>query len=196
MNVCKIWIVAAVTATGVGIATAVAVHRESAVPVHPFTEDALRHQTEAQAQEIERRFGQAVVMLHAKKYDHAITALHRVLELAPAMPEAHVNMGYALLGLERFKAAGDFFAGALALRPSQANAYFGLALALDAQHDRAGALGAMRTYVHLAPPDDPYVRRARAALWEWQASATERATLQTTPTQSAKAPQKGQRESH
>jgi Flp pilus assembly protein TadD len=128
----------------------------------------LTHQAEAKALEVDRRFKEAAVMLHAKQFDHAVTALHRVLELKPQMPEAHVNMGYALLGLNRHAAARDFFAGAIELRPAQANAYYGLALALDALDDRAGALGAMRAYVHLAKPDDAFVRKARAAIWEWQ----------------------------
>ena len=38
-------------------------------------------------------------MLHAKQYEHALHAFHRVLELDPAMPEAHVNAGFALLGM-------------------------------------------------------------------------------------------------
>ena len=89
------------------------------------------------------------------------------------MPEAHVNMGYAMLGLMRFSAARDFFSGAIELRPAQANAYYGLALALDGLNDRPGALGAMRTFVHLAKPDDAFVRKARSALWEWQAEAAQ-----------------------
>ena len=48
--------------------------------------------------EIGERFTQGVVMLHAKQYEHALTAFHRVLALDPAMPEAHVNAGFALLG--------------------------------------------------------------------------------------------------
>jgi Flp pilus assembly protein TadD len=139
-------------------------------PADPVTAP-LAHQTEARTREVDRRFNEAVVMLHAKQFDHAMTALHRVLELAPKMPEAHVNMGYAMLGLERFAAARDFFTGAIELRPAQANAYYGLALALDALNERSGALGAMRTYVHLAKSDDAHVRKARAALWEWQSVA-------------------------
>lgn len=133
----------------------------------------LTHQVQAKAIEVDRRFNEATVMLHAKQFEHALTALHRVLELAPKMPEAHVNMGYAMLGLQRFTAARDFFSGALELRPAQANAYYGLALALDALNDRPGALGAMRTFVHLAKPDDVFVRKARAALWEWQSGTSE-----------------------
>lgn len=117
--------------------------------------------------EIERRFEQAVVMLHARRYEEAIVALERVIELSPRLPEAYVNLGYALLGLERYDTARDFFLAATELQPFQGNAYWGLAVALEALEDLEGALGAMRTYIHLSPPDDPFVRQARAALWEW-----------------------------
>lgn len=119
--------------------------------------------------EIDLRFQQGVVMLHAKRYDEAVTVFHRILELSPRLPDAHVNMGYALLGLKRDEAARDFFLSAIDLKAYQANAYWGLATALENLGDIPGALGAMRTYIHLAPPEDPYVRRARAALWEWDA---------------------------
>ncbi len=117
--------------------------------------------------EIELRFQQAVVMLHAGQYEHAATALHRVLELSPRLTDAHVNMGYALLGMGRNKEAESFFRTATDLDPYKANAYWGLAVALENQNDLQGALGAMRTFIHLSPKDSPFVRRARSALWEW-----------------------------
>ncbi|MBX3608106.1 MAG: tetratricopeptide repeat protein [Piscinibacter sp.] len=121
--------------------------------------------------ELRERFEQAVLMLHAKQYEHAVTALHRVLELAPRLPEAHVNMGFALLGLGRAAAARDFFEAATALRPEQANAYYGLALAHEAEGDTELAIGAMRSYLHRArDADAAHLRRARAALWEWEAA--------------------------
>jgi tetratricopeptide (TPR) repeat protein len=135
----------------------------------PGEVSALEHQRQMQDRELGQRFEQAVVMLHAKQYDHAITALHRVLELAPRMPEAHVNMGYALLGQARPDAARSFFDAAIELNPRQANAYYGLALAYEAQQDYESALGAMRTYLHFARSDDPYAAKARSALWEWEA---------------------------
>ena len=134
----------------------------------PRTLTRVEHQREMQEREVRQRFEQAVVMLHAKQYDHAITALHRVLEIAPRMPEAHVNMGYALLGLERPDAARSFFEAAIALNPRQANAYYGLAVTEEARQDYEGALGAMRTYLHFARAEDPYRSKARAALWEWE----------------------------
>ncbi len=132
--------------------------------------DARRHEAEQRAREIDTIFKQGMLMLHARSYDNAITALHRVLELAPKMPEAHVNMGYALLGKDEHVAARDFFRAAIELRPDQYNAYYGLAETLERDCDWAGALGAMRTFIHLAPPDDQFVRKARAAVWEWEST--------------------------
>lgn len=129
----------------------------------------LAHQRTMQQAEVRQRFDQAVVMLHARQYEHAVTALHRLLELAPNLPEAHVNMGFALLGLGQPDAARASFLAATELRPQQANAYYGLALAEEARNDHEAALGGMRTYLHLAPASDPHVARARAALWEWEA---------------------------
>lgn len=137
-------------------------------PVSPVLGDRARA-SEAVRREIHQRFQQGVIMLHARQYEHALVAFHRVLELDPALPEAHVNLGFALIGLERYAAARDFFEAAIALRARQANAYYGLAVALDGLRDRPGAIGAMRTFIHLSRPDDPYLSKARAALWEWEA---------------------------
>ena len=127
-----------------------------------------QHAKDARSREIEVRFQQAIAMLHAKQYDYAVKALHRVLELSPRLVEAHVNMGYALIGLEDYKAAHDFFVTATELKPEQVNAYYGMAIALEGMGDLEGALGAMRTYIHLSPKDAPFIAKARAALWEWQ----------------------------
>lgn len=171
----------AVDRRGVVLAAALAVIAAGGAVVHfaPGDGDAARtrprfdtraHASTARDRELHARFAQSVAMLHARQYDHAVTALHRVLELDPRMPEAHVNMGYALLGLQRAQPARDFFESATTLRPGQANAYYGLAVALDALGDREAALGAMRTFVHLSTPDDPFRRKGEAAVWEWSAA--------------------------
>lgn len=129
-----------------------------------------RHVQQKRAEEVEQRFNQGVVMLHAKQYDHALTAFHRVLELAPQMPEAYVNAGFALLGKGEYKAAADFFDEATTLNSGQINAYYGLAVALEGLGERRAAIEAMRAYLHRAPADDPYRRKAEAAVWEWSAS--------------------------
>lgn len=121
-------------------------------------------------EEIQKRFNEGVVMLHAKQYDHALTAFHRVLEIDPKMPEAHVNIGFTLLGLGKPKAAADFFDTATVLRPNQLNAYYGLGEALSQLGDKFGALQSMEAYLHLSPKDDPYRIKAEAAVWELRAS--------------------------
>jgi len=142
-------------------------------PVDPKADPAA-HAADAREREIAQRFEQAAIMLHAGQHEHAVAALHRLLELAPRMPEAHVNMGFALVGLKRPAAARDFFATAIELNPAQANAYYGLALAADELGERPEAIGAMRSYLHLAQAEDPrHLAKARAALWEWETRPSE-----------------------
>ncbi|WP_332309969.1 tetratricopeptide repeat protein [Aromatoleum toluclasticum] len=124
--------------------------------------------TDATQNEVRLRFEQGVAMLQMRQYDYALTAFHQVLTLAPRLPEAHVNMGFALIGLEQWKQARDFFESAIELRRNQVNAYYGLAQTLEELGDRPGAMGAMQTYLHLAPMDDPFRPRAESALWEWR----------------------------
>jgi tetratricopeptide (TPR) repeat protein len=125
------------------------------------------HALEKRRAEVKARFDQGAAMLHAKRYDYALTAFHRVLELAPDIPEAHVNLGFTLLGMQRHKEALAFFESATVLRPWQANAYYGMAEAMDAMGDRSGAIGAMRTFVHLAQKDNPFVSKANIVLSRW-----------------------------
>lgn len=131
-------------------------------------QDVQSHATDQRARETRERFDQAVLMLHAKQYEHAVAALQRVLVLAPRLPEAHVNLGFAWLGLRDALAAEAAFRRAIELKPAQANAYYGLAMALEQRADLPAALGAMRSYLHLSRADDPYRARARSALWEWE----------------------------
>jgi len=117
---------------------------------------------------LDRNFAQGVKFLQAGQHQQAAGQFHAVLRLAPALPEAHVNLGFALLGLGQAERARDAFQAAVDLRPMQANAYWGLAVSLEQLCDIPGARGAMRTYLHLADAESPYLRRAQAALWEWE----------------------------
>jgi Flp pilus assembly protein TadD len=126
-----------------------------------------------QEREIRERFRQGVIMLHAGEHDFAVTAFRRVLQLSPDMPEAHVNMGFAQFGQGHYTVARDFFISAIDLRPDQANAYWGLAVSLEALCDFPGARGAMRSYIHLSDPDNRFLRKAGAALMEWEVAGVE-----------------------
>lgn len=122
-------------------------------------------------QAVRARFEQGVMMLHMREYDYALKAFHNVLGMVPEMPEAHVNMGFALIGLEEWASARSFFETAIELKRDQINAYYGLAVALEASGDLPAALGAMQAYIHLAAEDDPFRTRAMSALWEWREAA-------------------------
>jgi tetratricopeptide (TPR) repeat protein len=130
--------------------------------------DLKAHVDQKRREEIDLRFKQGVVMLHAKQYEHAMTAFHRVLQLSPTMPEAHVNIGFALIGQKRYKEALQFFDGATELNRNQLNAYYGMAEAYEGLGDYRGALEAMEAWLHRAKADDPFRRRAESAVWEWR----------------------------
>ncbi len=139
---------------------------ERKLPTNPYFEPQ-SHARELRIAEADARFQQAVMMLHAKRYDMAIKALHRVLELTPLLPEAHSNMGYALLGTGEYKIAYDFFSTAVELRGMFDNAYYGMALALEGLGEYEGAIGAMRTYLHLTA-DTSYRTKAETYIADWR----------------------------
>ena len=131
----------------------------TSAPAHEFLGD-------EQARRAHQSFQQGVAMLQAGHFDHAITAMHEVLAAYPALPEAHVNMGFALLGAGEPGAAADFFDSATDLRPTLHNAYYGLALAERENGDDKAALAAMQAYAHLAAEDERHLPRAKEFIWE------------------------------
>jgi len=100
----------------------------------------------------------------------AAAAFDQARAINPHVAEAHANLGFAYLAMERASEAAGAFDRALTINPRQINAYYGHAAALEAAGDRKGAMGAMRTFVHLAAKDDPFRRKALSALWEWEAA--------------------------
>ena len=138
--------------------------------IMPKSEDLKVTMSPEDAELLDLRYNQGVSLLHAKQYEFAITAFNQVIELHPKLPEAYVNIGYAYLGLEDWDTAKYAFTKAIDLKPDQANAYFGLAQALDGKKDYETALGAMRSFIHLSTPQDPFLAKARSALWEWEAA--------------------------
>ena len=118
--------------------------------------------------QLRRHFDWASTQLRSGHYEQAILGFQAVLEQAPTMPEAYINTGFAHIELQQYQQALQAFQTAIALRPGQVNAYWGLAVSLEGLCDIPGAMGAMRTYIHLAKADDPFLTKARAALWEWE----------------------------
>ncbi|MDH3658961.1 MAG: tetratricopeptide repeat protein [Alphaproteobacteria bacterium] len=116
----------------------------------------------------DRHFKQGVALLRAGKVGEAYQVLTAASAIAPNVPEALVNLGFAAVALERAEEAEAAFLRAIEIRPEQRNAYFGLAESRELQGDHRGAVHAMSTFLHLTPEDDPFRRRADAAIWEWR----------------------------
>lgn len=140
------------------------------VPAQPEQHDSQNNN--ANDSQLKRHFDWAVTQLRTGHYQQAINGFRAVLEQSPAMPEAYINTGFAHIELKQYEQAMKSFQIAIDLRPSQVNAYWGLAVSLEGLCDIAGARGAMRTYIHLAPANDPFIVKANAALWEWEQMKT------------------------
>ena len=144
----------------------------------------------AKQKQLEKYFQQAVVMLHAKRYDLAIVALHQVLAIDPKMSEAHNNMGFALLGKKEYNIARDFFLTAIDLNDKQLNAYYGLALSHGELKEYQNAIGAMVTFIHLSSDQEQYLQKALDYLQQWRdmvKSEAETAKTETTEAETIKA---------
>jgi len=128
-----------------------------------------------QVNDLDKLFSKAVTHMQKKEYAQAVNQWHQILLINSAIPEVNVNMGFSLFELGRFETARDFFISAMEQSSFQANAYYGLAISSEKLGDLEGALGAMKSYIHLAQnkQDEPYLRKARSAIWEWEALLTE-----------------------
>ena len=125
--------------------------------------------------DLDTLFTSAVSEMQQRRYVSALQLWHRALQLDADIPELQVNMGFTLYELDKPELARDFFRQAVELDPYQANAYYGLALCQEHAGDLPAAIGAMRSYIHLVRDrgQRDFVRRARAALWEWEARLAE-----------------------
>jgi len=139
------------------------------VPVVPAVETAATPAPPDKAVGVPEAFAAGITHLRQGDAHAAVKAFEAARRTNPHAPEIYVNLGFAYLELGQPAAARAVFEHAVTIAPRQVNAYFGLAEALEAQGDIEGALGAMRTYLHLAPDDDPFRQRAMSALWEWEA---------------------------
>lgn len=129
-----------------------------------------RQEDDKLQRELAARFEQGVAMLQLGEYEHAVTAFHRVLVLAPGLPEAHLNMGFALYELKDYQGAQRFFEGAKALAPDFLNVEYGLALSLFAQGKTIEAVHHMATYLSGLKQDDPFRRAAEEKMKQMQAA--------------------------
>lgn len=119
-------------------------------------------------QTIDQYFQLAVESMGNRDYNKAADAWYKLLQLQPEMAEANVNMGFSLYELTQYADAMKYFQHAIDINPYQANGYYGLAICYEKLADFEAAIGAMRSYIHLNKDGGPFMRKARAALWEWE----------------------------
>ncbi len=93
----------------------------------------------------------AAIQLARSQPDQALSRLDQVVELAPENGEARDLRGRAHFTLRHFTQAIDDFRAAAIRLPNRADIHFRLALALEAGHKPADALGAAEQALHLAP---------------------------------------------
>ncbi|MBX9634885.1 MAG: tetratricopeptide repeat protein [Magnetospirillum sp.] len=115
-----------------------------------------------------RLFEEGVGFMREGRVHEAVVVFEAARKRQPKVPEVSVNLGFAHLAAKNFPAAEREFEQALIVSPQQANAYYGLALALEQQGDVELALGAMRTFLHLEKTETPFTRKGSAAIWEWE----------------------------
>jgi tetratricopeptide (TPR) repeat protein len=146
-------------------------------PTTPLSETTMEQPANG---ELDRLFTRAVQHMQRGEHEQALSLWHRLLLINPGIPEIKVNMGYSLYEMGRFSAARDSFISAMDQNAFQANAYYGLAITSERMGDLDGALGAMRSYIHLAGngENQRFVRKARSALWEWESQLAAKAAEQ------------------
>jgi tetratricopeptide (TPR) repeat protein len=154
--------------------------------IEPYQDE--RAQQVINMQQIDDLFQRAVQQMLDKDYSSAADTWSRLLVLQPNLPEAHVNLGFSLLELGQSHRACEHFDQASNINRFQINAYYGLAACLEAEGDLRAALGAMRAYTHLADPNDPFMRKANAAIWEWETRLSKSAAQQDSETTHENAP--------
>ncbi len=134
-------------------------------------DDPSGHAKQARESEASLRFQQALAMMDTQRFEYALVALNRVLELNPDDPRALTKKGFALQALGQPAQAFAAFDRALDVDPGHAMAYFGAAAALESLGDLEAALSGMRSFLHTTDmgPEKLYVAQARSAIWEWEA---------------------------
>lgn len=117
---------------------------------------------------IDEHFNTALLHMQNKEYPQAVLVWNQLLLINDSIPEVHVNQGFSLFEMGHINPASKHFQRAMELNSFQVNAYYGLAICMEKTGDIEAAMGAMRSYIHLAKDGDPFIRKARSALWEWE----------------------------
>ncbi|PAO90252.1 hypothetical protein BV581_21665, partial [Stutzerimonas stutzeri] len=83
----------------------------------------------------------------------AVEHFDRAIDIDPADPATHCELGFLFLETERWDLATDEFSATLLLDPDRARAYLGLGLVAEAQGLRNKAAGLYRRALSIDPDD-------------------------------------------
>ena len=122
----------------------------------------------ARQQQVRVLFEHGANLMRQRQFPQARKALEMLIELAPRLPEAYVNLGFVLYELSEIESSINAFNYASQLNLYQSNAYYGAALGYERLLDYEAAMGHMRSFIHLSQADNAFLPKARAALWEWE----------------------------
>jgi Flp pilus assembly protein TadD len=114
-------------------------------------------------------FDEASTALSREDFTLAVKRLIKIEEIQPSLPAVSVNLGFAYVGLAQYTDAEHEFQRALRLAPGEPAAYYGLSLVHESRHELDQAVAAMKTFLHLAPQEHQFRRKAESAVWEWEA---------------------------
>lgn len=103
--------------------TAVALHRADQLAQ---AERVYRRVLELQPGHVDALSSLAMIEFRAKRYDHAIELLERVLAKAPDIPGFHMNLGAVLDGAGRTEAAAASYRRAIEIAPTYPDPYYNL----------------------------------------------------------------------
>lgn len=120
---------------------------------------------------LDEHFNRAISYMQKKQYPQAVLIWNDILLVNDTIAEVHVNQGFSLYEMGHIQPASKHFQRAIDLNNFQVNAYYGLAICYEKLEEMEAAMGAMRSFIHLADDNDPFIRKARAALWEWESRA-------------------------
>jgi tetratricopeptide (TPR) repeat protein len=113
--------------------------------------DALRAALEAQAGFVKGRLNLALLLVAARRPQHALEAYRQVLAVEPEHPVAWNGIGLVLADMRKFDDAKNAFARAIEARPDYAEAHYNLSFTLSNLGDFEGALRETKRALELDP---------------------------------------------
>ncbi|MEE8575391.1 MAG: tetratricopeptide repeat protein [Thermodesulfobacteriota bacterium] len=109
-------------------------------------------------------FNHGVQLALAGNFNDAIEAYKKSIKHNPESAAAHSNLGFAYFDIKDFDKAAEFQEAALDINPDFANAYYGLAMALEKKGDIEGALENWREYLRLGKPHSIWWNNAKGGI--------------------------------